>query len=87
MKTLVFLALALASLPAFAGGDKPPEDIVDRIMTRLDADHDGRISRKEAETAKRLATHFDRIDADKDGYLSRAEITAAIANARARHGK
>ena len=87
MKKLVFLALALASVPAFAGGDKPVDDVVNRLMTRLDADHDGRISRKEAETAKRLTTHFDRIDADKDGYLSRAEIAAAIGNARARHGK
>ncbi|HKA89910.1 MAG TPA: hypothetical protein VKE22_19750 [Haliangiales bacterium] len=86
MKKLTLAALALVSLPAFAGGARSVDEMVDRLMARLDTDHDGRISRKEAEPAKRLATHFDRIDADKDGFLTREEIAAAIADARARRG-
>jgi hypothetical protein len=81
--------LALAAAPTFAD-DAPARSVdavVGRIMARLDTDRDDRISRTEAEPAKRLVAHFDAIDADHDGFLSRAEISAALANARARRGK
>jgi Ca2+-binding EF-hand superfamily protein len=51
---------------------------VERIFARLDADHDGKISRDEAKNGRRLARHFDEIDADKDGYITRAELLAFL---------
>ena len=69
------LASLLVALPAFAADRprSPVNDKVDQVFARLDADHDGRISRPEAEKGKRLANHFDKIDADRDGYVTRAE--------------
>ena len=91
MKKLAVLAAAAASLlvavPAFAG-DRPRPSVnerVDQVFARLDADHDGRLSRPEAEKARRLANHFDKIDADRDGYVTRGELASAIERRRARH--
>lgn len=47
----------------------------DEIITRLDADSDGRISKSEAKG--RLAEHFDRIDTDNDGFVSKKELENA----------
>ena len=79
MRTLLLLS-ALVATPAFAGGAATPAERTGKIMARFDTDHDGRISRQEAQAAPRLAAHFDKIDADKDGYLTPAELTAAIEN-------
>jgi Ca2+-binding EF-hand superfamily protein len=89
MTKLAAFALALAvaattsllvSAPAYAADrTRPPvNEKVDRVFARLDADHDGRISRSEAEPARRLARRFDKLDADRDGYVTRGELTAAI---------
>jgi len=53
------------------------DDRVDRIMKKLDADGDGKISKDEAKG--RIKEHFDQIDQDKDGYISREELRQAIA--------
>jgi Ca2+-binding EF-hand superfamily protein len=63
---------------------------VDRMFARLDANHDGYITKDEiaaAETAhqqkaqqeapKRAAKMFDRLDANHDGQITRAEVDAA----------
>jgi len=42
-----------------------------------DTDHDGRLSRTEAQAAPYVARHFDAIDTDHDGYVTRAELRAA----------
>jgi Ca2+-binding EF-hand superfamily protein len=92
MKKLAVLAAAaaaaslLVAVPAFAADRprSPVNDKVDQVFARLDADHDGRISRPEAEQGKRLANHFDKIDADRDGYVTRGELAAAIERRRAR---
>jgi Ca2+-binding EF-hand superfamily protein len=76
MRTLLFLS-ALVATPAFAGGGSIAEH-VDKVMARLDTDHDGRISLKEAQAKPRFASHFARIDTDKDGYVTPAELTAAF---------
>jgi Ca2+-binding EF-hand superfamily protein len=82
-------ALLLTAAPAFAGNRaRPPvNQQVDRVFARLDADHDGRISRPEAERAGRLANHFDKVDRDRDGYVTRGELAAAIERRRERRAR
>jgi EF hand len=41
---------------------------------KLDANSDGFVSREEAQSHGRLASHFDQGDLDKDGRLSTAEL-------------
>jgi Ca2+-binding EF-hand superfamily protein len=68
-----------AATPARA--DAPPRDLdkmVDKVFARLDADHDGRISRAEADKRPRLAKHFAKVDADRDGYVTKPELKAAL---------
>ena len=63
------LAMALTLAPATAwtaAGER---------LRRADADHDGFLSRAEAQRASpRLAQQFDAIDSDRDGRLSPQEI-------------
>jgi hypothetical protein len=42
-----------------------------------DTDHDGKLSRTEAQAMPAVAKHFDEIDADHDGYITHAELRAA----------
>jgi len=76
--TVTLFAVASLARPALAAGEPSAEEIVAKMMQRLDADKDGRISRAEAAGAKRMAAHFDRIDADHDGFVSLAELTVAV---------
>lgn len=43
-------------------------------IARLDADHDGRLSRQEVAGKARLEQRFAAIDASRDGYVVRAEL-------------
>jgi Ca2+-binding EF-hand superfamily protein len=52
------------------------EDRVDHIMTSLDTDKDGKISRDEAKG--RILENFDRLDQNGDGFISREELRQAI---------
>lgn len=53
-------------------------------MRALDTDHDGRISRAEAQAGEaKWAERFDRMDVNKDGYLDRADMQARMAARRA----
>jgi hypothetical protein len=45
-------------------------------MAKIDANHDGNISRAEAANHPRLLQHFDQIDTNKDGVLSKEERQA-----------
>jgi hypothetical protein len=42
-----------------------------------DLDHDGRLSRTEAQVLPYVSKHFDALDTDHDGYVSRAELRAS----------
>ena len=53
---------------------------------KADANHDGALSREEANASPRLAKHFDQIDADKNGQVSTQEITEYMKSHRQRQG-
>ena len=57
----------------FARGEKPNPE---QIFKMLDTNKDGRISKTEAEKAKRkmLARNFDLIDINKDGFIEKEEL-------------
>ncbi len=59
-----------------AAGGGGVEQAVHRILERMDTNHDGQISRDEAQGP--LAKNFDRLDANKDGYLDGAELRRAV---------
>jgi Ca2+-binding EF-hand superfamily protein len=47
------------------------------MMTRLDTDKDGRVSRAESAAGEaKLASHFDKMDVNKDGFIDRADHEA-----------
>lgn len=52
---------------ATAGGD---------VFTKLDADKDGMVSKKEASKNKDLAAKWDTLDTNKDGKLDQGEFSA-----------
>jgi Ca2+-binding EF-hand superfamily protein len=89
MRHLLAAALVLLLIPsiAFAGkgegrgkreGKRDPAKMAERIMSRLDANKDGRLSRDEAKSGPRMEKIFDRVDADRDGFVSKAELVAAL---------
>lgn len=52
-------------------------------MRAADTDHDGRISRAEAQAAQaRAGERFDQMDFNKDGYIDRADMQARVAQRR-----
>lgn len=55
------------------------------MMTRMDADKDGKLSAAEMAVRPAPAGLFDRLDTDKDGALSQAELDAA--KSRMAHGQ
>src|SRR5207245_2180332 len=62
------------------------EQIVNRILKRLDSNRDGKISRDEARGP--LAENFKRLDVNQDGYLDRKELRLAATRLQAaRDGK
>jgi hypothetical protein len=57
----------------------PPEPPVKHGAARfeqIDVNHDGLISREEAQAEPALAKHFDEIDTDHDGTITREELKA-----------
>lgn len=51
-------------------------------IAAADRDGDGRISRAEAASLKRVSEHFDEIDRNRDGYLVRSEVRAYFESQR-----
>lgn len=73
----LILALCLP-VPALAQGTaSSPSAQVRRMMSDMDADHDGFVSREEFLAAHRRADQsFDQLDTNHDGVLSRDEFLA-----------
>lgn len=78
----VAIALAATVLGGDAGQAQEPGRFADRMFDRIDADHDGILTRSEVQVAR--SRMFDRLDADRDGVLTAAEAEAARSQARAR---
>jgi len=79
-KPLIALALASAALLASPMGRAA--DAADRRFEELDRNHDGFLSRDEANDARELDTRFSELDADNDGKLSRDEYHVVVAGER-----
>ena len=107
MTKLVLLSgaalLAVAAAAAAQPGDRPGPDadvtrqqVIDRAdqaFARMDADHDGRFTREEAQAmgerrrAEMQGRMFDRLDANHDGNISRDEFAQAPAMRGGRGGR
>ncbi|MEJ2687729.1 MAG: EF-hand domain-containing protein [Gammaproteobacteria bacterium] len=66
-KEWTILAVALFSGTAMAGGT---------AFSKLDANHDGKISKQEAAADPALEAHFSQADTNKDGTLEQGEFAA-----------
>jgi Ca2+-binding EF-hand superfamily protein len=55
-----------------------------RMMERLDADEDGKITAEEMRDGRHERRHFKRADADGDGALNKAEFDTAMEKMRKR---
>lgn len=72
MKTLLVLSIGLMlATPALA------QDAA-LVFAALDANHDGKISKAEAQKNTAVAQMFDQADKNKDGFLSKEEFQAAF---------
>lgn len=78
----VAIVLTATVLGGNAGQAREPGRFPDRMFDRIDADHDGVLTRSEVQAAR--SRMFDRLDADRDGALTAAEAEAARNQARAR---
>jgi EF hand len=65
---------------AMASQVKTASNPVDAAFNRADTDHDGRLSRKEAEHFPMLSQRFDTIDTNRDSFISREEFDRAVGN-------
>ncbi|HEY2344796.1 MAG TPA: EF-hand domain-containing protein [Xanthomonadaceae bacterium] len=95
MKTILLVPLLLLALPAMAqtdtapapagsdGGTSVPKRTPRERFEQADTDHDGRLSRNEAQAMPFVAKQFDAIDANHDGYVTLDEMRAAWAQKRA----
>jgi hypothetical protein len=54
----------------------PPD--VGAIFDKLDTDHDGKLTREEAQAHPTVLAHFDDADANHDGVVTKEEFMAAF---------
>jgi len=72
--------------PPASGDSDTPAARAERVRERFataDADHDGRLSRTEAQSMPFIARNFDAIDANHDGYVTKDELRDARMERRA----
>lgn len=82
MTVLAATTLSLTACAAAAARAGRAEQMKDRFAA-ADSDHDGYISRDEAEKGlPRIAPHFDDADTNHDGKLSQDEITTYLRSLR-----
>jgi Ca2+-binding EF-hand superfamily protein len=65
--------------------DQGAQQLAARMLQKMDANHDGKISREEAQGP--LARIFDQLDLNKDGFLDRRELDRAAARLQGQMGK
>jgi len=74
-KMLLIPALTLtAAFVNTAAIAEPGADTISPAFKLIDADHDGMISKSEAEVSQTLAPVFDQADVNRDGMLDTAEF-------------
>ncbi|BBP00084.1 EF-hand domain-containing protein [Sulfuriferula nivalis] len=83
--TPVYAATSTQNVPLDSIGGKPqgmnPAAMQDMMMQRFkqsDVDHNGALSRDEAQNMPMLAQHFDELDTNHDGQVSLQEVQAAF---------
>lgn len=71
--------------PVSAAAAEPPASVksvshrqADAAFERADSNHDGKLSRAEAERLPAISLRFDELDTNKDGFLSREEFDNAL---------
>lgn len=82
-KITLVIGLVLTATSLFACNKEPEQSCqgkqdhpsIEEIMTKLDSNKDGKISKKEAEGP--LERDFAKIDLDKDGFITKAELEKA----------
>jgi Ca2+-binding EF-hand superfamily protein len=74
--TLLFVAIALWSMPAVAGN--PTDAQVNAAFSKADTDRDGSVSHAEAMKLGVTADALAKADSDKDGTLDENEFLVAI---------
>jgi len=50
----------------------------DKRFADADTDHDGKLSRQEAQKMPRVARHFDEIDTGKTGFVTKEQVQAKV---------
>lgn len=63
-------------------GGPNPDDMIERMFSEFDTNHDGKLSK--AEAPERMQPMFDRADTNHDGFLTKDEMKAAFTSQRGR---
>ena len=61
-----------------AGPDGPSPSATRAAFDRADANHDGKLSAKEAATLPAIGNRFEALDKNKDGFLSHEEFERGV---------
>ena len=84
LQPLVLLTLLSCAAPAALAQSAPAADATQTTAASpaqerqpLDANHDGVITREEAQSHPGVAKHFDQLDTNHDGKIDRSEFRSA----------
>ncbi len=70
-----FASCSMAQKSATSGQTKPAPPSVTELLTKMDSDNDGKLSK--AEVKGPLANDFSKIDTNSDQFLSKEELEKA----------
>lgn len=76
--TCTIICIAISQLNAQSdreGQERREPPSVDKIFEHMDANEDGKLSKKEVRGP--LSHHFDKVDTNEDGFISREELEKA----------
>jgi hypothetical protein len=77
ISALAFALLACANLQASAADQAEAAQVNSTEFTKLDTNHDEKLSREEVAADKGLSTSFDGLDTNFDGALDSKEFSVA----------